>query len=161
MTVCNSSITLHAADPRGEEATRLLQAMHAEALSRYGDLIEVSAPPPGNDPFVLRSAFLIARLDGQAIGCATLRPMDPETAEVRRVYVTPAARRRGVARSLLAELERRAVEFGYSILRLETGNRQPEAIALYESCGFRRISPYGSHVGDLLSICFEKTVARK
>jgi GNAT superfamily N-acetyltransferase len=72
------------------------------------------------------------------------------------MYVVAPARRRGVARSLLAELERRAAEFGYSLIQLETGNRQPEAIALYESCGYHRIPPYGSHVGDPVSVCFQK-----
>ena len=75
------------------------------------------------------------------------------------MYVAPSVRRRGLARRLLAELEEKAIKLGYAIVRLETGNRQPEAIALYESCGFRRIAPYGSHVDDPLSICFEKRVA--
>lgn len=76
------------------------------------------------------------------------------------MYVAPDVRRGGVGRGLLAEMERLAIEFGYRILRLETGNRQPEAIALYESSGFRRIAPYGCHVGDPLSVCFEKSVNR-
>jgi hypothetical protein len=60
---------------------------------------------------------------------------------------------------LLAELEAKAASFGYTVVRLETGNRQPEAIALYESCGYRRIAPYGCHKDDPLSICFEKRVS--
>ena len=139
----DSNITLQAADPLGEDAKRLLGEMRAEALSRYSDIINPSAPPPANDPLVPRSAFLIARLDGQAVGCAALRPIDAETAEVRRMFVAAAVRRRGIGRRLLAELERRTAAFGYRILRLETGIRQPEAVALYESYGFRRIAPYG------------------
>ena len=150
---------LEAADPLGEEATRLLWLMRAEALSRYGDVIDASAPPPVNDPGVPRSAFLIARLSGQPVGCAALQPVDAEVAEIRRMYVVPSARRRGIGRRLLVELERLAVAFGYRALRLETGARQPEAIALYGSCGFRRTEPYGRHVGDPLSICFAKTAA--
>jgi len=72
------------------------------------------------------------------------------------MYVAPAVRRRGIARRMLGELERRAANFGYRVLRLETGNRQPEAISLYESYGFQRIAPYGKHANDPLSICFEK-----
>src|SRR5215471_17296608 len=159
MTAHNSNVFLHAADPLGQDAMRLLREMRAEALSRYGDAIDAAAPPPSNDPLVPRSEFLIATIDDKAVGCAALRPMDTETAEIRRMYVAPAFRRRGVARCLLEELERRAVEFGYLIVRLETGNRQAEAVALYESRGFRRIAPYGCHVGDPLSICFEKRVA--
>ena len=154
----DSIVTLQAADPLGEDATRLLGDMRAEALRRYSDVIDPSAPPATNDSLVPRSAFLIARVDGQAVGCAALRPIDAETAEVRRMYVAAAVRRRGIGRRLLAELERIALSFGYRLLRLETGNRQPEAVALYESYGFRRIAPYGCHVDDPLSICFEKGV---
>src|SRR5262245_24582368 len=139
MTTHTSVVTLQAADPLGEDATRLLGEMRAEALSRYSDVINPSAPPPTNDPLVPRSAFLFARRGGRAAGCAALRPMDAETAEVRRMYVAAAVRRRGIGRSLLGELERMAAGFGYHILRLETGDRQPEAVALYESYGFRRI----------------------
>jgi GNAT superfamily N-acetyltransferase len=158
MRACNSQVTLQSADPLGEEAMRLLREMRVEAVSRYNDVIDTSAPPPINDPLVPRSVFLIARLDNRTVGCAALRPIDTETAEVRRMYVAPAVRRRGIARRLLAELERIAAGFGYCLLRLETGNRQPEAITLYESYGFRRIASYGCHVGDALSICFEKKV---
>lgn len=134
--------------------------MRTEALSRYRDIIDPSEPPPTNDLLVPRSTFLLVQLGGQAVGCAALRPLDAATAEVKRMYVVPQVRRRGIARCLLGELERRAVEFGYSLIRLETGNRQPEAVALYESFGFRRIAPYGRHVGDPMSICFEKRVRR-
>jgi hypothetical protein len=61
---------------------------------------------------------------------------------------------------LLIELERRAVGFGFQALRLATGIRQPEAIALYESFGFRRIESYGCHVDAPVDICFEKRVTR-
>ena len=120
MTAHNLQISLHPADPLGDDAIQLLRDMRAEAL----------------------------------------RPMNAEIAEVRRVYVAPSVRRRGIARRLLAELEGKAIKLGYAIVRLETGNRQPEATALYESCGFRRIAPYGSHVDDPLSICFEKKLTR-
>jgi GNAT superfamily N-acetyltransferase len=134
--------------------------MRAEALRRYGDVIDHSAPLPLNDPLVPRSTFLVARRDGRPVGCAALRPMDDEAAEVRRMYVAPWVRRQGIGRRLLTALEQAASEFGYHTLRLETGNRQPEAIALYESYGFRRIPPYGCHVDDPLSICFEKRIQR-
>ena len=72
------------------------------------------------------------------------------------MYVVPSARRQGVGRAILSELERLASEFGYRVVRLETGNRQPEAMALYERHGYCRIALYGEHVGDPVSICFEK-----
>jgi GNAT superfamily N-acetyltransferase len=151
-------IRLEAADPVGAEATQLLRQMRAEALSRYGDILDASAPVT-NEPLAGRSAFLLARLEGNPVGCAALRPLDAEAAEVKRMYVIKAVRRRGIARLLLAALEAQAVEFGYRTIRAEAGNRQPEAIGLYESSGFRRIGPYGGHLDDPLSICFEKAVA--
>ena len=62
MTPHNSSVTLHASDPHGEDAKRLLQEMRVEALSRYGDVIDAAAPSPANDPLVPRSSFLISAL---------------------------------------------------------------------------------------------------
>jgi GNAT superfamily N-acetyltransferase len=151
-------IRVEAADPLGDEAAGLLRQMRAEALLRYGDVLDASVPAT-NQPLAARGAFFIAQVEGKAVACAALHPMGAEVAEVKRMYVIPEARRRGVARRLLAELEARAAMLGFTALRLETGNRQPEAIALYESSGFRRIAPYGSHVDYPLSICFEKALA--
>jgi len=150
-------LRLEAADPVGAQATQLLRQMRAEALSRYGDILDASTPVT-NELLVARSAFLLARLKGRSVGCAALRPLDAEAAEVKRMYVIPAVRRRGIARLLHAELEAQAAAFGFTTLRAETGNRQPEAIGLYKSSGFRRIGPYGDHAEDPLSICFEKAV---
>lgn len=161
-TVTTASLPprVEASDPLGREATQLLSEMTAEAVSRYKDVRDVSAPPPTNEPLVARSVFLIAWIGSMPVGCAALRPIELHIAEVRRMYVRPTFRRHGLARLLLEELEARAAVFGFRTLRLETGNRQPEAIALYESAGFRRIPPYGHYVGDPLSICFEKGVTR-
>jgi len=61
-----------------------------------------------------------------------------------------------VARALLKQLESAALEIGYSVLRLETGNRQFAAIALYQACGYHRIPPFGAYAADPTSVCFEK-----
>ncbi|MBN2622146.1 MAG: GNAT family N-acetyltransferase, partial [Acidimicrobiales bacterium] len=104
-------------------------------------------------------AFLMARLDGVPVGCGAVRAvMDgPEgVAEIKRMYTVPAARRRGISRALLARLEGEAIALGYRRLQLETGLRQPEAIALYESAGYHRIPTYGQYAGDELSVCFAR-----
>lgn len=156
MTVRNLEITLEPADPLGGDALQLLQDMRAEALRRYGDVIVASAPPPTNALLVPRSTFLIARLGRQPVGCAALRPITVDVAEVRRMYVVHSMRRHGIGRLLVTALEQMASGFGYRAIRLETGIRQPEASALYASQGFHRIPPYGDYVSDPLSICFEK-----
>jgi ribosomal protein S18 acetylase RimI-like enzyme len=76
--------------------------------------------------------------------------------EVKRMYVAPAFRGRGIARALLRALEAAAGRLGVAVLRLETGTRQPEAIGLYEAAGYARIPAFGEYVGDPLSVCFEK-----
>jgi GNAT superfamily N-acetyltransferase len=75
------------------------------------------------------------------------------------MYVRASARRRGVAAAVLAELERLATARGLTTLRLETGDRQPEAIALYESCGYRPIPAFGEYLGDPHSVCMEKRLS--
>lgn len=103
--------------------------------------------------------FLVAWIDGTPVGSGAVRPLPGGASgvgEVKRMYTDPAARRRGVSRAILAELETRAAEFGYHRLQLETGSRQPEAIRLYETAGWHRITPYGQYAGDEESICFAK-----
>jgi putative acetyltransferase len=72
------------------------------------------------------------------------------------MFVDERARGSGVAAAILRELERLAHEFGYKRMILETGVRQPEAIALYTRHGFARIDPFGEYVGNALSVCFAK-----
>ena len=107
-----------------------------------------------------RSVCLLLTFDGLPVACAAIRELESSVAEIKRVYVVPPFRRRGLARWLLAELERHAVESNFQLLRLETGRRQPEALALYEVCEYAQIAPYGRHVGDPMSVCFEKVLIR-
>ena len=86
--------------------------------------------------------------DGTPIGCGALRALEPGTAEVKRMYVVPAARGRGVSRLLLAGLEVEALARGWTTLRLETGPRQPEAVGLYTAAGYHPVSAFGHYVGD-------------
>jgi putative acetyltransferase len=160
VTIPETRISVSAENPLSGAASQLIRELSADIVRRYVELgQDGSGSFSPNDVLVPRSAFLVARLDDRPVGCAALRPLDADTAEVKRMYVAPSARRKGVGRQLLAELERLAGGFGYRILRLETGNRQPEAIALYESCGFRRIPAFGKYIGNPVSICYEKAVA--
>jgi GNAT superfamily N-acetyltransferase len=132
----------------------LVAALLRDLADRYGaeDPDEPSpadlAPPHG--------VFLVAWMEGEPVGCGGIRAHDGNIGEIKRMYVEPAARRAGVARAVLSELESRARGLGYSRLRLETGIRQPEAIALYESFGYAPIEPYGLYRDEPMSRCFEK-----
>lgn len=96
--------------------------------------------PPGT--------FLLALDDGAPVGCAGLRPHGPGEGEVKRLWVSPSARGRGLARALLASLVAHARQQGWSWLVLETGLAQPEAIALYESEDWQPVPPYGQYRDD-------------
>jgi GNAT superfamily N-acetyltransferase len=100
--------------------------------------------------------FLIGRLGGRPVACGAVRPLEGDVGEVKRMYVEPAARGRGLSRRLLAALEEAARNMGYVALRLETADRQPEAIRWYESAGYRRGQSFGIYAGSRRSVYFEK-----
>lgn len=96
--------------------------------------------------------------NGQPIGCGAIKAFTDEAMEVKRMYVSPEGRNKGIATRVLTELEAWAFEMGYPKCVLETGKRQPEAIALYEKNGYRRTENYGQYVGVENSVCFEKVL---
>lgn len=125
-------------------AQALVAAAMAELGARYGgtgDETPVRScefePPHGT--------FLVAFLDGEAVGCGGWRSFgdDGKVAELKRMYTAPAARRRGVARRLLAAIEESARRHGRRRMILETGDRQPEAVKLYLAAGYQRIDDFG------------------
>jgi len=136
-----------------------VRGLHAlqrvEIDGRYGADTEPGAKPSASDI----SVVVIARdADGTAVGTGALRRLDAHSAEVKRMYVAESARGRGVARAVLAALEHFALEQGWTVLRLETGPLQHEAIGLYTSAGFTRIANFGAYVGAPHSLCFERVL---
>lgn len=100
--------------------------------------------------------YLVGVLDGRAVACGAVQPIAGDAAELKRMYVRPAYRGRGLARQLLAALEELASAAGYPVLRLETGSYLPAAIAFYSSAGYTPIPVYGEYVTNPFSVCFEK-----
>jgi GNAT superfamily N-acetyltransferase len=137
-------------------AQALIAALDADILDRY--------PNPDDNFFELspeevapeHGAFVIARANGQAIGCGAVRRIDATTAEIKRMYVIPSARGQGLSRRILVFLEAEAARLGVTRLVLETGDRQVEAVALYLRAGFERIPRFGEYVDAPLSVCFGK-----
>lgn len=152
-TELSLALTIEPGDPVGRIARDLIAALCAEMSERYGAPPSPFSPAEAAAP---RTAFLIAWLGGQPVGCGALRPFEEHIAEIKRMYVTPAGRRRGIARRILVELERQARGFGYRTIRLETGIRQPEAQRLYESLGYQRIGAFGPYVDNPTSVCYGK-----
>lgn len=99
---------------------------------------------------------IIAYQDETAAACGAFKPFSDDTVEIKRMYTDIQNRGKGLASKLLNELEIWAAEEGYKKCVLETGVKQPEAIALYEKCGYSRIPNYGQYIGVENSVCFEK-----
>lgn len=137
--------TLLREEPLDSPAARVLTAqVQQEYVRRYGgeDTTPMHpvefAPPAG--------LFLVAYRDDDPVGCGGWRAYGTAgEAELKRMYVVPAARGLGVARALLARLEETARAAGFARLVLETGLEQPEAITLYTSAGYRPVASFGTY----------------
>ncbi|SIN66311.1 GNAT family N-acetyltransferase [Algoriphagus halophilus] len=90
------------------------------------------------------------------VACGAIKELDADSMEVKRMYTDVSARGKGYAKSILSELEKWAKELGYKFCVLETGKRQPDAIALYQSSGYQLIPNYGQYQGIENSVCFQK-----
>ncbi|MBS1664025.1 MAG: GNAT family N-acetyltransferase [Bacteroidetes bacterium] len=99
---------------------------------------------------------VVAYEDGMPVGCGAIRAFSPEAMEVKRMYVLPELRGKGIATAVLCELEAWSRELGYEKCVLETGKRQPEAIGLYKKNGYSDTPNYGQYIGVENSVCFEK-----
>jgi GNAT superfamily N-acetyltransferase len=139
-------------------ALPLLHALDSESQARYPfDLSKHFKVDPGE--FVEgRGLFLLAYLDERPVGCGAIRLLESGDAEIKRMYVAPAARGQGVARGVLHELEAEARRLGAPRMILETGNKQVEALALYRREGFEEIPRYEPYVDAEHSICMAKRI---
>ena len=124
-------------------ARELVAEVQLEYVARYGgpDGAVVDAaefdPPAG--------VFLVAEVAGEPAGCGAWRLHAPGVVEVKRVYVRRAFRRRGLARAIMAALEESAARAGHSAVVLNSGDRQPEALALYAGLGYRDVPGFGRY----------------
>lgn len=103
---------------------------------------------------------VVAYEDGEAIGCGAIKEYAEGAAEIKRMFVRADRRERGIAKSVLSELEIWASELGFSECVLETGWNQPEAIGLYRKCGYQTIPNYGQYSGVENSICMKKPIRK-
>ncbi|MEO7446310.1 MAG: GNAT family N-acetyltransferase [Ferruginibacter sp.] len=101
---------------------------------------------------------LVAYEGDDAVACGAMKPLSGEAMEIKRMYTLPGYRGQGIAATLLSHLEKWAASLGYKKCLLETGIRQPEAIALYEKMKYKRISNYDQYAGIDTSVCFGKEI---
>ena len=99
---------------------------------------------------------LVAYENQMAVGCGAIKIYNPSTVEIKRMFVLPDWRGKGIATKVLLHLEAWAAELEFTRCILETGKRQPDAIALYEKNGYTKISNYGQYTGVDNSVCFER-----
>jgi putative acetyltransferase len=150
-------ITISRESPRQPDVVVLIRASDALMQSLYpvesNHLVDIDslARPEVH--------FFVARDAGRALGCGAFVLGQGGQAEMKRVFVDPAARGKGVARAIMAALEDAAAQAGATLMQLETGIYQPEAIALYRRFGYAERGPFGAYRPDPLSIFMEKRLA--
>lgn len=152
------SVAVQPASWDDADVQRLAAEQQSEVRRRYDGKGEPGTPPSATDVAVV----LVARgEDGTALGCGALRGLGNGVAEIKRMFVVPGARGRGIATAVLAALEGVARERGWTTLRLETGPRQPEAVGLYTRAGYRPVEAFGAYLGDPAaedSLFFERVI---
>lgn len=131
----------------GPLALALLERYYAELDARFpgGFELERTVAAPADELTPPCGLFLVAALDGAAVGCGAVRLLDADVAEIKRMWVDPGARGAGVGRALLALLEAGAVELGAHAVRLDTAASLTEALGLYRSAGYREIAAYNDN----------------
>jgi putative acetyltransferase len=152
-----TTVTLQRESPKQPDVQRLLEALDGYLAKLYpsesNHLLDVEALAAPN------IHLFVARMGGSAVGCGAIR-VDARGgyAEVKRLFVDPAARGQNLGRQILARLEEEALTLGLSRLRLETGVAQSEALGLYRSAGYREIGPFAEYGPDPLSVFMEKVL---
>ncbi|WP_460766758.1 GNAT family N-acetyltransferase [Nocardiopsis nanhaiensis] len=138
------------------EATGLRDGQRREIAERYGTPdSEPGTPPSAGDMAV----FAVVRdADGVAVGCGGLRDLGDGFGEVKRMYVRPESRGSGAAAALLHTLEEWARGRDWKCLRLETGDRQPDAVRFYTRSGYTPIPAFGAYADEPSSLCFERVL---
>jgi GNAT superfamily N-acetyltransferase len=149
-------VEIHVVPYDHPDAVRMIDEVQQEYVVRYGGPDESAvrsaefAPPDG--------LFLVGYLEGVPVTCGGWRVHTAGTVEVKRMYVSPSARGKGLARAMLAELERTAHGAGHRTLILETGSKQPEAVQLYRSSGYADVPSFGFYADAEYSIHLGKSL---
>jgi GNAT superfamily N-acetyltransferase len=141
-----NALRLARCDPEEPPASELLAAMREELNDTYETFSRLDNPPLAPEELRPPGGSYLVAYDGEhSVAGGGLRRLADGVAEIKRMYVRPAARSRGVARALLVALEEDARSLGYAVVRLDTGPKQVHALALYRSVGYVDVPPYNDN----------------
>jgi len=141
-----STLRFEVGDPETPPASDLLEAMRVELNDVYATFSRLDNPPLRPDELRAPDGAYLVGYDGDdAVAGGGLRRLGEGVAEIKRMYVRPPARSRGVARALLRALEDQARAMGYTAVRLDTGPKQLHGLALYRSAGYVDVPPYNDN----------------
>jgi putative acetyltransferase len=154
--IATAAFAIRRAALSSPQAQVLIGALNVELAAMY--------PEPGANHFRLdaedvtasNGAFLIGYLGDEPVACGAIRRTADDCAEIKRMYVTPAARGRGFSKLMLAALQEHARVLGFQRVVLETGVRQFAALALYGGAGFKTVARFGEYADSPLSVCMSK-----
>ncbi|MFE2882676.1 GNAT family N-acetyltransferase [Streptomyces sp. NPDC059272] len=141
-----AGITVALVDGAAEDARACLDAYAADIDARFPEGFDKTDLVRPEEVTGDAGAFFVAYEEGRPVACGALRTLEPGTGEIRHVWVHPDARRLGLARRVLAELEQAAVDHGFTVVRLDTHAALTEAQAMYRACGYAEIPAYVDHV---------------
>ena len=130
----------------------------AMTTAQQGELATLEGETHISFPLYQQIEYVVGVIDGEVVACGALQDLEPGVGEVKRMYVKPPYRGRGLSRHILKAVEDLATERGLHTLRLETGRFLPAALGLYTSSGYTEIPLFGQYVGHETSICFEKSI---
>jgi GNAT superfamily N-acetyltransferase len=148
-------ITLKRTDSSNQDFVEMVKQLDSDLAIRDGE--DHAFYNQFNSISMIKYA-IVAYHENIAIGCGAIKAFDQTTMEVKRMYVSPDKRGKGIAGKILAELETWTKELGFTRCILETGINQPEALALYHKNEFVRIPNYGQYENVKSSFCFEKVL---
>ena len=141
----------------GESAQHLLRAFAAEITALYPGWTPTSGPSADPNDFEPPDGrFIVVYVGADPVACGGLKRLDSRAAEIKRLYVRPDMRRRGLARRLFHALESVAQTQGYTVVRLDTGAEQPQAVRLFDVAGYKEVADYNGN--PFASHWFEKSL---
>ena len=149
------TITLKRTSNNNSDFLSLIKLLDADLALRDGELSPIYFNHNQLQPL---DTVVLAYIGDTPVGCGCFKAFDDTSVEIKRMFVNPDARGKGIATIILKELESWAAEQGYENVVLETGKKNPEAMALYQKQGYAVIDNYGPYINMPTSICFSKSL---